>query len=263
MRSLTRIAIVLCLALFFARPWFWMALVSFKGRSAIFRLPKGLLEDLTFSNYYTSLVEKTFYHDLWNGLFLGVLSSTLAIGIAIPAAYAISRKVRHGEKYYTIILSTRFLPAISVVLPLFVLFSIVGLQGSFVGILLVHSSISVSLAVVLLRAYFDRVPGWLDEAARLDGANTLQILFSHIVPAARQGLSTAWFLTFLVSWNEFLFASILTSASNRTIPVVIPGLVTPHGTYWGQVAALGVVASAPGILIAIWLATRRRTASGA
>lgn len=257
MKTATRLALGIWLVSFFLGPWLWMALVSFKKRAGIYTLPKRAFADLTIDNYSTTLIDKAFHHDLSNSLLLAILSSLVAMAAAIPAAYAISRHPYHMGKYYTFILSTRFLPAISVVIPLFVIFSAIGLQGTILGITLVHASIALSLSVILLRAYFDRVPRWLDEAARLDGAGTSGVLLAHVIPAAAFGLLVTWFLTFLVSWNEFLLASILTSTTSRTLPVVIPGLVTPHGTYWGQVAALGVVASFPGAIITIFMAIMR------
>lgn len=235
-------------------PWAWMLIVSLKSRSDIMASPPRIFGPLTLEHYATALYEKGFLKEIQTSFMVAVASSAIAIVVGTLAAYGVSRKVRFGEALQMFALSTRFLPAVVVALPLFWMNSKLGLDARRISLVVVHASISLSIVIVLLRTYFDEVPGEIDEAAQLDGANVLRTILDHICPAASQGLIVVWIWAFLNSWNELLFATVLTSAETRTLPVVIPGLVTPHGTYWGQVAALGITGSLPAMALGLVLA---------
>ena len=254
-RGIVDNVVVVAIAVVFVVPWLWMISLSLKSRSEIFRLPPRLLFPITSDNYRTAFLEKGFDSDLANTLVVGILSAAVAMAIGVPAAFAVSRSSRRLDQLFFFVLTTRMVPPVAVALPLFLALSRLGLVKSVWGIVLVHAAANVSLVVLLMRGFFDRIPREMDEAAQMDGASIPRLLLENAIPLALAGVVLTGFVVFLLSWNEFFFASVLTTAENRTLPVAVPGLVTPHGTYWGQVAAVGTVATLPSA-IALWLLWR-------
>nr|VFJ55258.1 MAG: carbohydrate ABC transporter membrane protein 2, CUT1 family [Candidatus Kentron sp. DK] len=250
-RLADRVGIVAIVAIF-VLPWLWMASLAFKSRSEIFRLPPQLLFPVTGDNFYIAFLTKGFDADLANTFVVAGMSASIAMLVGVPAAFAISRSAKKLDQIFFFVLTTRMLPPIAIVLPLFLVLSDIGLVKSVWGIVLVHSAANVSLVVLLMRSFFDRIPLEVDEAAQIDGASIREVLIGNVIPLAVGGVVLTGFVAFLLSWNEFFFASVLTTVENRTLTVAVPGLVTPHGTYWGQVAAVGTVATIPS-LIGLWL----------
>ncbi len=130
-------------------------------------------------------------------------------------------------------------------MPLFLLFTAIGITDTWLAVILAHSTFNLSLVVWMMRGFFAEIPRELDEAAQLDGLSRLGVFLRVIVPLAAPGLAATAVLCFILSWNEFLYAFILVAFESRPLTVGIPGLVTPHGTLWGQVAAVAIVATLP------------------
>ena len=139
-------------------------------------------------------------------------------------------------------------PPISIAVPLFLFFTTVGLIDTLYAVIIAHTSFNLSLVVWMMRGFFAEIPREIDEAAQMDGRSRLGTFFGVIVPLAAPGLAATAVLCFILSWNEFLYAFLLVAFEGRPLTVGIPGLVTPHGTLWGQVAAVAVVATLPIVL---------------
>jgi multiple sugar transport system permease protein len=139
-------------------------------------------------------------------------------------------------------------PPISVVVPMFLLFTIIGITDTPLAVILAHTTFNLSLVVWVMRGFFAEIPREIDEAGLMDGLTRAGTFVRLLVPLAAPGLAATAILCFVLSWNEFLYAFVLVAFEGRTLTVGIPGLVTPHGTLWGQVAAVAVVATLPIIL---------------
>jgi multiple sugar transport system permease protein len=163
-----------------------------------------------------------------------------------PGAYALSRwQTRRRQDLMMWILSTRMLPPVTVVIPFYLMYRRMGLLDSYLGLILAHTAMSAPLVSLLLKSFFDEIPREVEEAALIDGA-TRWITFQRILlPIAQPGLAAAVILTFIVSWDEFLFSLVLTSVNVRTMPVLASTFVTAYGTEWGFLAALGSAAMVP------------------
>lgn len=233
-------------------PFLWIALMSFKGRLDIFEIPPKLIFSPILDNYYNAFVEGPFSKYLINSLIIDSSSTALAILIGTLAAYAFSRfRIWGGKQIFFYILTTRMCPPIVVVLPLFIIYSKLKLYDTHIGVIMVHTIFNLALVIWLMRGFFDDIPREIDQAAMIDGHSEWAVFRKFILPLALPGIIVSAMFCLVFSWNEFLFALILTQFDATTLPVGVPQLVTSRGTYWGQVAAVGVVITLPVLIFAV------------
>jgi multiple sugar transport system permease protein len=138
---------------------------------------------------------------------------------------------------------------------MFLLFTMLGITDTPLAVILAHSTFNLSLVVWVMRGFFAEIPREIDEAGMMDGLTRAGTFVRLLLPLAAPGLAATAILCFILSWNEFLYAFVLVAFEGRTLTVGIPGLVTPHGTLWGQVAAVAVVATLP-IIVFTFLVQR-------
>ena len=243
------IVIVTALALV---PFLWLILTAFKERTDILSPTPTLLFSPTWSNFYEAFVVGEFDRYLMNSITIAVGSVALCLLVGLPAAYAFSRFRIFGEKHlFFYILTTRMAPGIALVLPLYMFFQTIGILGTVWAVMISHTTFNLALVIYLMRNFFNDIPTALDEAALTEGATEWQVFWRIVLPLARPGIAVSAVLAFLFSWNEFLFALMIGGTNAQTLPAGFPGLVTPLGTYWGQLAAVSVVVSVP-VLILVW-----------
>ena len=149
------------------------------------------------------------------------------------------------------LLGTRFTPFVVLALPLYLIMSKCGLLNSFVGIIVAHISFNLPFVVWMMKGFFVVVPKEIDEAARIEGYSWFRVFLSIDIPLAKSGLAATAVFCAINSWNEFLMALILTGRDTATMPVAIPGMLTPQGTLWGQIAAVGTIITIPVLIFAI------------
>ena len=154
------------------------------------------------------------------------------------------------HKLLMLLLAARLLPAMVLAVPLFVLASNLGLTNTYIAIVAAHLTFSIPFTVWMMRGFFLAIPTDLDEAAKLDGCSDARVFFTVVLPLAKGGLAATAIFCIINSWNEFLFALVLTGRDTQTLPVAIPSLMTPLGTYWGQIAAVGTVTVIPVMVFA-------------
>ena len=186
---------------------------------------------------------------LWDSIVVAVLSTFLALLIATLASYALSRMPFRGRHHFVAwVLSTRMMPPVAVVIPMFFIYKDVGLMDTYAGVILVHALMNLPLAVLLLKSFFDDIPVEIDECATIDGASRWLIFRRLILPAAAGGIAATAVLCFIFSWTEFIFVLTLTQTGLKTVPVVSSTFVTSTGTAWGNMAALGAAAMVPAFI---------------
>lgn len=233
-------------------PFIWLLMTAFKKRTDILSPQPKLFFSPTWSNFYEAFVTGTFDRLLVNSLIVASGSVALCLLVGLPAAYAFSRFRVFGEKHlFFYVLTTRMAPGIALVLPLYMFFQAIGLLATVWAVMIAHTVFNLALVIFLMRNFFDEIPHALDEAALTEGANEWQVFWQVVLPLARPGVAVTAVLAFLFSWNEFLFALMIGGSGAQTLPAGFPGLVTPLGTYWGQLAAVSVVVSLP-VLILVW-----------
>ena len=242
-------AIAAGLILAYLSPMIWLFLTSFKDRVDIFSQSPTLFFTPTLNNYIEAFVEKGFTDNLVNSAIVGVISTVIALAVGVPAAYSLSR-IAKGETFMMALLAARLLPAMVLAVPLFVLASTLGLRDTYFALIAAHLTFALPFTVWMMRGFFISVPVSLDEAARLDGCGEWSTFFRVILPIVKPGLAATAIFCLINSWNEFLFALVLTGRHTETLPVAIPSLITPIGTSWGQVAAVGTVTILPVLIVA-------------
>ena len=233
-------------------PFLWLILTSFKFRTDILSPVLKLFFSPTLSNYTKAFVEGEFSTYFLNSLTIATGNVILCLFIGLPAAYAFSRFKVFGEKHiFFYVLSTRMAPAIALVLPLYMFFKQIGILGTTAAVIIAHATFNLALVIYLMKNFFNDIPKEIDEAALVDGASEFDIFLKIILPNAKSGVIVVAIITFLFSWNEFLFTLLIGGSNTTTLTAAFPGLVTPLGTYWGQLAAVSVVVSLP-VIISVW-----------
>lgn len=233
-------------------PIAWGVMLSLKTRVDALSMPPNWLFEPTLSNYRAAFVEGPYARTLLNSAIIAGCSSAMAMVLGIPAAYAFSRfRFKGREAAFLGILTIRMAPATVIALPLFLIFTKLGLIDTYVAIVLVHAGVSVALAVWILKGFFDEVPVEIDEASLLDGDTRLGAMVKQVLPLCAPGLLVTAGFCFINSWNEFFLALILTGYDTRPFTVAVPALITPHGTYWGQVTSISTVGLIPSVIFAL------------
>lgn len=232
-------------------PILWIFLAAFKRHVDVYQLK--LLFSPTLENFAVvfsppyNLGEK-----IANSAAVAAATTALAIPFAALAAYALSRfRLRGGRALLVIILATQFVPAAAVVLPFFVMFRDLGLLDSRVGLIVVHLSLVLPFAVWMIKGALDGLPPDAEEAALVDGAGRLRVIRSIVLPMAAPGVVAAAMFCFIISWNDFLFALILTTTEAVTLPVGLALFKAEEGDLWNLLAAAGILIMAPMFLLAL------------
>jgi multiple sugar transport system permease protein len=236
------LAVLLSVALL---PYIWIFLASFKKKSDLISpIPKWFFEPTGIN--YADILYKGFDTYLMNSIIIGFSSTALTVVVGTLAAYGFSRfKIPAGNHLFFYILATRLGPPVAYALPMYLIFNQLGLINSYAGVILAHATFNLVLVVWMMRSFFDDVPREIEEAAYLDGCGHFRVLWRITLPMTLPGLVAVSIFVLIFSWNELLFALILTGGETRPLTVVIPSLVLHTGTQWGQVAAASIVQSIP------------------
>jgi len=241
-------------------PIYWMFLISARSRVELFDTPKLYQTTFFAQNYIRPLFQDIYGKFLFNSIIVATGNTVLVIICAILATYALSRYKLKGDKsifFWTI--TNRMAPPAAFMFPLFLLFTRVLVVGGWrifdthVGLILVYCVFNLPFSIWLLKGIVDGIPVEIDEAARVDGASTLRIIWRVIVPLAAPGIAISSLLSWIFAWNEYLFAATLTSSRARTITTGLAEFVTVVGTNWGEMAAMSIVCIAPALIFLIFV----------
>jgi multiple sugar transport system permease protein len=217
-----------------------------------------------FRWFPTQLTVQPFF-DMWhtiplaeyfvNSIVVSTVASLASVGVALLAAYALSRYRFHGRQTFSIVvLSTQMFPGILFLLPLFVIFvnlsqaTGINLYQSRLGLIITYLTFTLPFAIWMLAGYLDSVPRELDEAAKVDGAGPLGAFVRVVIPVAMPGIVAVTIYAFMTSWGEVLFASVLTNDSTRTLAVGLQGYATQNNVYWNQIMAASLTVSVPVVI---------------
>ena len=237
--------IVLCIALF--APIAWMILASLKNRTEITKYPPELFFTPTLENYQHLFTRTDFLENTLNSFYVAGGSTVLGLLLALPAAYAISW---HRMTWpATLTLFARMAPGTLFLLPWFIMFSNVGLSGTHAALIITHAVITLPIALWTMLPHFDGLPRELTESAQIDGCSSLKILILIALPIVMPGLIVAIILSFIFSWNYFLFALALSGISSKTAIVASFNFIGEGVTNWGALMAAATVIALPPIIL--------------
>lgn len=244
----TGVTAVISLLYFF--PVLWIILTAFKKRTDALAIPPKWLFTPTFDNFTGvffresiaggAAQETAFLLYFFNSIFIAGTSVLLALLVGTLAAYAFSRHPLKGnDTYLFIILTTRMMPPIVVIIPIFLMFRLSGLAGSYWGIILLYTAFNIPFSVWLVKSFFDELNPEIEDAARMDGATEGRVFFGMCLPQIYAGLAATFVFGLILTWNEFLFALLLTGVDTRTVPVAMARTLGGEvGVDYGLLAAI-------------------------
>lgn len=238
----------------FLCPIFWLISTAFKTRTDAFAIPPHWFFKPTLANFKTVLRSADFVREYANSVIVAGVTTVLVLIIGVPAAYALTRfafKARRGISLW--ILSTRLLPTIGTLFPLYIIFNRLHMLDTYQGLIFLYLSFTLVFVIWMMRGYFMQVPVELEEASLCDGASRLTTLVRIVMPIAAPGMAAVAVFTFIISWNEFLFALIFTRTTARTAPVAITAFMSFEGINWGPLAAAGLLVLAPVFIFSVFV----------
>jgi sorbitol/mannitol transport system permease protein len=241
------------IAIVFVIPIAWMVITSFHSESDAATNPPSLAAPLTLQGYrefFGASTGASPWPSLLNSLTASVLSTLLVLLLALPAGYALSiRPVRKWTDVMFFFLSTKMLPVVAGLLPIYLFAKQVGLLDNIWLLIIFYTSMNLPIAVWMMRSFLAEVPVEMLEAAAVDGAGLIRTLRQIVAPVVMPGIAATALICFIFSWNELLFARVLTATVAQTAPVFLTGFVTSQGLFLAKVCAAAVVVSLP-VLIA-------------
>ena len=237
------------LALLFAVPVLWMILTSFHSETDAATNPPSIAADLNldaYKEFFGATSGVSPWPSLINSATASIFSTVLVLLLAIPAAYALSiRPVKKWSDVMFFFLSTKMMPVVAAVLPLYLVAKNIGALDNIWFLVLMYTSMNLPIAVWMMRSFLDEVPVEMLEAAQIDGAGLLLTLRKVVAPVAMPGIAATALICFIFSWNELLLARVLTGVVAGTAPVFLTGLVSSQGLFIAKVCAAAVVVSLP------------------
>jgi sorbitol/mannitol transport system permease protein len=237
----------------FVLPVLWMALTSLHSESDAATNPPSLFAPLTldgYANFFGAQTGTSPWPSLLNSLTASVLSTALVLLLAIPAAYALSiRPVRKWTDVLFFFLSTKMLPIVAGLLPVYLIAQSIGMLDNIWLLIVLYTSMNLPIAVWMMRSFLAEVPVEVLEAASIDGCSLTRTLRTVVMPMVLPGVAATSLICFIFSWNELLFARVLTATTAQTAPVFLTSFVTSQGLFLATVCAASMVVSLP-VLIA-------------
>lgn len=254
--------VLLLLVVGSAFPFYWAIVGSFTPEAQLFREPSLIPTHPVLDHYRALFTERSFWLPIRNSLIVAGSTTALCVTLGAFCAYALARLQFPGKAALLgFVLAVGMFPQISVVSPLYLLLRSLHLINTYPGLVLPYLTFAMPLTVWLMVGFFRQLPAELEEAAMVDGAGRLRAFWEVIVPLALPGIATTAILTFVYSWNEFLFALSFTLGPERqTVPVAIALFRGQYQIPWGQILAAAVIATAPVTLLV--LAFQRRIVQG-
>jgi multiple sugar transport system permease protein len=243
--------LVLLAALVVLTPIVWIGLAAFKTYRDVFQLKLWFTPTLeNFGKLFDAPYE--IHKKLFNSAIVAFVTVMLALPLATFAAYSFSRFRLVGERMMLVtILATQFVPAVVIVLPFFLMFRDLGLLDTKIALILVDLAIVMPFATWMIKGFIDGIPIDTEEAALVDGSTRLQVIRNIVLPMAAPGIVTAGIFSFIISWNEFLFALILTRRDAVTLPVGLQLFNAEEGVLWHLLSAAGLLIMGPMIVLAL------------
>jgi multiple sugar transport system permease protein len=246
LRTLGIIGVVLT----FIAPLVWMVLASVKTSLDITNPAKTFDFVPTMANYVNVIAAQKFFIYIGNSFLVAAGATAIALLFGVPAAYAIARfKVNNATAF---ILLARIIPGVSLLVPWYYLFSQANVVGTYGVLILTHIFVTMPLVVAIMSSFFDGVPTELEESAQVDGLTRIASFLRIVLPLSTPGIATATILAFIFSWNNFLFALVLSNQNTRTLPVAISNFVAYASVDWGGLMAASVLITVPVMLVALF-----------
>ncbi len=245
---------VLLLLLFISlMPVIWTFLTSIKSNVDAWSMPPKVLFKPSMKNYNSVIYQKGFGKFILHSVIVGVSSIIFSLFLGVPLAYAFARsKFPLKNTLFIFVFLAYILPPIILAIPLYVIGARLKLLDKYIIIIITHTTFCLAFTVWMMRGFFEEVPREVEENALIDGCNYFGAFFNITLPIVKSGLAATVIFCFILSWNDFMYALVLTGVKTRTVPVAIAMFLTPHGMFWGEMSAANCLAIIPVFLFAVF-----------
>ena len=252
---MTVVAWTVTLLIFF--PIFWMLVTSFKTEVEAVATPPSLIFEPTLENFSVVQERANYIRFALNSIGISIGSTLAALALGIPAAYAMAFfPTKRTKSTLLWMLSTKMLPPVGVLVPIYLIFRDTGLLDTQIGLVIIYTLINLPIVVWMLYSFFKEVPGEILEAGRMDGAKPRQELWMLLMPLALPGIASTGLLSVILCWNEAFWSLNLTASQAAPLTAFIASFSSPEGLFWAKLSAASTMAIAP-ILIIGWLSQRQ------
>ena len=244
-------------ALVIAFPVFWLVLTSFKTETeAISRIPHLFFHG-TLENYIAVQERTSYFHFAFNSVVIALGSTILALALAVPCAYAMAfMPTKRTRDTLLWMLSTKMMPSVGVLVPIYLIFRETNLLDTRTGLLLINALLNLPIIVWMLFTFFKEVPREVLEAARMDGASPVRELYDLLLPLSMPGIVSTSLLAIILAWNEAFWSLTLTAAKAAPLTAFIASFSSPEGLFYAKLSAASTMAIAP-IVILGWLSQKQ------
>jgi len=240
---------------FFLGPFFWIVTTSLKGNEDFFAYPPVWIPSPPSLAHYIALFTRSSGARYFaNSMVISTVSMFAALAVSLPTAYSIARWRFGGGSLSVLLLVLRMLPAIALIIPIYIMYKMFGLTNSYLGLVLVYTVVYIPFAVWLMVGFIRDFPIEIEEAAMIDGCSRLRALVQVVVPIIAPGMAVVALFAFIATWNEFLFAVVLTGIETKTMMVLVTSF-TSGGTdaFYGEASASVVLGILPAFAVAFML----------
>ncbi len=234
-------------------PLLWFAEIAFKPQVLAWAMPPRFIFVPTFDNFLGVFAAgKLFLHAYVNSCIVSVFTTALSLVLGVSAGYAMARSDFRFTRYMGLwIILTRMAPPMIFLLPFYNMLRMLGLSGTYTGIIITYMVITLPFVTWMMSSYFQTIPEEIEQSAMIDGCNRIQILLRIAAPVSVPGIVTCTIFSFIYSWNEFLFALVVTGRGTKTVPIMIQGFMSSDGIEWGPLAATSLMVILPVLLVAM------------
>jgi sorbitol/mannitol transport system permease protein len=249
------LAWLLAFLIFF--PIMWTVLTSFKSEAEAIASPPTIVPNWTLESYFEVQARSDYFRHFFNSVILSIGSTLLALVIAVPAAWSMAfSPAKRTKDILMWMLSTKMMPAVGVLVPIYLIFRDTGQLDNLVGLTIVVMLINLPIVVWMLYTYFKEIPVDILEAARMDGAILWKEIVYVLVPMAVPGIASTLLLNIILAWNEAFWTLNLTAAKAAPLTAFIASYSSPEGLFWSKLSAASTLAIAP-ILLLGWFSQRQ------
>jgi multiple sugar transport system permease protein len=253
-----RVVALVLVVLALVAPLVWMVSASFKTNVDIYDTSKAVFFSPVVDNYAKVLQQANYLQFIWNSLWVAFVSTTLSLLLGVPAAYSMSRFTM--QRSALVVLMARVIPGVALLVPWYYVFSNLRMVGGYSVLILSHMFVALPLVVYIMMGFFDSLPLELEESALIDGLTPIGAFRLITLPLSVPGIATAGILSFIFSWNNFMFALVLSGANTKTLPVAIFDFVGYASIDWGGLMAAATIVTLPIMVIALF--TQKYIVSG-
>jgi multiple sugar transport system permease protein len=255
-----RAVAIILMVIFFLGPIAWMISASLKFNVQIYDTSQAFIFTPTLSNYDTVFDPNrgNYLIFIWNSFFIALMATALSLVFAVPAAYSMSRYLM--RKSAMTVLLARIIPGVSLLVPWYFIFAQLEITGGYLPLILSHMFVSMPLILYIMMSFFEQLPEELEESGQVDGLTAIGAFLRISLRLSVPGIATATILSFIFSWNNFMFALVLSGPATKTLPVAVFDFIGYASIDWGALMAASVVVTTPIMLIALF--TQRYIVSG-